>query len=126
MYQQPAMVWNEVARLGKPMATRTYQLLFQMEQQQLDLALDSLAARVEAAGADATVLRAWMEVMPLLMENAAISRAAMKEPDLRQALPEVTSVREAIYLATREHNLTRDQVTSLHRLVRMPLPSPSA
>lgn len=126
MHQHPATIWNAVAALGSPLATRTFAALFPLDQPQLDQALASLTRRLERSETDPTVLRAWLTVMPLLMENVAISRAAEDEPALRQALPEVVTVSEALQLATREFNLMPPQVKKLQTLIRMPLPSPGA
>jgi len=126
MNQQPAMVWNEVAKKGAPLATQTFAAMFKLNQSDLDAATGSLTRRLERTEKDPAVIRAWLTVMPLLMENVSISRAVEKTPDLRQALPEIVSVSEALQLATQEFNLSKPQVKKLQQLIRMPMPSPGA
>jgi hypothetical protein len=127
MYQQPASVWNMVA-VNAPAATQTFGRLFGMDQPDLDAALESLASRLERVEKDPAVLRAWMTVAPLLFENVAISQAckALDSQALRQALPEVTTVNEAVALASQEFMLDRSQASKLHDLLTMPLPAPNA
>ena len=68
---------------------------------------------------DPAVHRAFLLVAPLLAENEAIS-AYLQEadrPDLRSALPEVTSINEAVILATMEYRLSPSQQALLTRLL---------
>lgn len=127
MYQQPAAVWNLVA-VSAPAATQTFGRLFGMDQADLDAALQSLTARLERVEKDPAVVRAWLTVAPLLFENEAISRAceAGGGATLRQALPEVTTVNEALMLASQEFMLDQSQTSKLRELLTMPLPAPSA
>jgi hypothetical protein len=67
---------------------------------------------------------AYATVMPLLLENRAISRflAKTQRPDLRSALPEVTTPSEAVALASTEFNLTSQEQSALLNLLQGDLP----
>jgi hypothetical protein len=56
---------------------------------------------------------------PLLMENEAISRYIYRTGNLnlRRTMPELTTVGEAVYLATQEYMLDSDQQEALTKLL---------
>lgn len=125
MHQLPAAMWNRIAQTGHP-TTVTFRTLMSMGQDELDAAMGSLSRRLERVESDLVVRLAWMTVAPLLMENVAISRAVEAGVVPREAVPEATTVNEALLLAIREFNLDRSRMSKLRRLLMMPLPAPGA
>jgi hypothetical protein len=92
-----------------------------MNQAKLTEALAKLESDLEVKGADAAVCRGYVLVAPLLRENVAISRflEAQQSPDLRSCLPELTSINEAVALATQEYRLKPSQQTQLADLLKV-------
>jgi hypothetical protein len=60
-------------------------------------------------------------VKPLLLENQAISRFTQAQPMYREALPEVSSIAEALVLASMERPLSQMQQRQLRRLLEADL-----
>lgn len=62
---------------------------------------------------------AYLTVLPLLVENEAISRyvEAQEDPELRSCLPEVTTPEEAAKLGMQEMTLPEDQEDVLRRML---------
>ena len=117
MYQTPLPVWNEIARsqaLSQPWAT-----LFRLPTlAQLTQALEPLEKQLEAKGVDAKTVRAYLLTAPLLVENEAIS-TYLEESNrfsLRSSLPELTTVNEAVILASLEFRLSTSQQARLAKL----------
>ena len=71
------------------------------------------------------VASAYTTVMPLLLENRAISRflEMTERQDLRSALPELTTPREAATVASTEFNLTPAEREKLAQALGADLPS---
>lgn len=119
MYQVPMSVWNAIAKsqpLSQPWAT-----LFRMTPEELPQGIARLVdAPAEAAGADNRTVLAYRLVAPLLVENEAISAylEETRQPNMRACLPEVTSVNEAVILASMEYELTRSQQRKLTQLLQ--------
>ena len=119
MYQVPMKVWNEIARsqpLSQPWAT-----LFRLTPEELPAKLEELVDKpLEAAGADNRVVMAYRLVAPLLMETEAISSylEETQQSMLRASLPELTSVNEAVILASTEYRLTPSQQSKLKQLLK--------
>lgn len=126
MYQVPMHVWNEIAQsqpLSQPWAT-----VFRVEGSKLPEALQPIYDRLEKKGADDRVQRAFVVVAPLLVENESIS-AYLEESnrmDLRTAMPELTSISEALDLASMEYRLNRRQLDKLAQALREELTSLAA
>jgi len=118
MYQVPTAVWNEIAQsqpLSEPWAT-----LFRMSGEEMPKGIEKLVdAPAEAAGADNRTVLAYRLTAPLLVENEAISTYLQEtqQSSLRTSLPEVTSVNEAVMLASMEYQLTQSQQDKLHQLL---------
>ena len=112
------VIWNEIAatqKLKHPLMRE----LMQLDPDDLPPRLDQMAEEQESKGALPTVTLAFSTVAPLLLENEAISRyIQMKDSDyLRGSLPEVTSMDEAVYLATMEYRLTEPEQENLKSLL---------
>lgn len=119
MYQVPAPIWNQIAQT-QPVGSAYWLSLMEKDQQQLTEALAKLESDLERKGADAAVTRSYLLVAPLLRETVAISRYvdAQASPELRSCLPEVTSINEAVALATQEFRLKPSQQTRLAELLK--------
>lgn len=118
MHQVPMPVWNEIAKsqpLSQPWAT-----LFRMTPENLPKGLEKMVdAPAEAMGADNKTVLAYRLVAPLLQENEAISQFLLEtqRPNLRASLPELTSVNQAVILASQEYRLTASQQQKLTQLL---------
>ena len=118
MHQVPMPVWNEIAKsqpLSQPWAT-----LFRMTPENLPKGLENMVdAPAEAMGADNRTVLAYRLVAPLLQENEAISQFLLEtqRPNLRASLPELTSVNQAVILASQEYRLTASQQQKLTQLL---------
>ena len=64
------------------------------------------------------VVRLFLEVAPLLAENKAISKAARKNPMIRQACPEILTVDEALELARMEAQETPEDWNKIYHRLR--------
>ena len=118
MQQVPMGVWNEIAKsqpLSQPWAT-----LFRLEPDQLETQMERLVdGPAQAMGADNRTLLAYRLTAPLLAENEAISAylLEMDRQELRNSLPELTSVNEAVILASQEYRLNASQQKKLTALL---------
>lgn len=118
--------WNEIAQsqaLSQPWAT-----LFRMTPQELPAGLDKLVDQpIEAQGADNRTVLAYRLVAPLLLENVAISDylGMTNQLSLRASMPELTSVNEAVILASKEYRLTASQQAKLTQLLQQAYTKPT-
>jgi hypothetical protein len=111
-------IWNEIAATQRLKHPRIRELM-KLDENQLPPRLDQIAADQESKGALPGATLAFATVLPLLLENEAISRyVQMKDNDsLRAALPEVISMDEAVSLATLEYRLTVPEQKNLESLL---------
>ena len=116
MYQAPTPIWNQIAKTQQ-METPLWSGLFL--ETDLPTALQPLERQLEAAGADARTIRAFLLVAPLLHENLAISRFVEQtgRTDLRSSMPELTTPNEATILASMEFSLKPSQQQVLLQLL---------
>ena len=116
MYQLATPIWNEIARTQE-MRTEWGKV---MAAPDLQAALAPVVAALEAQGVDARTMRAYLTVAPMLAENLAISRwmESSGAMHLRSSLPELTTVRQAMTLASAEFNLTKQQTETLAGLLQ--------
>ena len=108
-------VWNQIAetqQLKTAWAKKAFALNPEEMQQAEDKEYRALARTV---GHD--VAASYQDVRPLLLENEAISRFTQAQPMYREALPEVTSIAEALILASMERPLSQTQQKLLRRLL---------
>ena len=113
-----APIWNEIAKtqtLKTEWARKAFALDDQAMSELEDQEYQELKPKVGQA-----VAAAFSDLKPLLLENQAISRyiQAQDDPTLRQALPEVVSIAEAIALASMDRPLSPSQQTSLQNLLK--------
>lgn len=118
MYQAPTAIWNEIAET-QPVKHQPWKRLFPLSSDRLLTELETIEKQLEREGADARVIRGYLLTAPLLMETVAISRylAESESINLRSSLPELTSIREAVDLATQEFRLNRPQQVKLRDLL---------
>jgi len=108
-------------RLAPKMKHSQIRALFSMSSEELNQAMDSQFKRlVEKSKVTDKAALAYLVFAPLLMENEAISKyvESSGNSSLRMVLPEVTDVKEALMLATREYQLTEQELKQLYRLLK--------
>ena len=119
MYGIAASVWNRVAK-EQPLQTNMGKALFPLDQESLNLALQSREGQLQEQGIDPVVASAFLTVAPLLWENKALSGFSRDHPGLSDSLPNVVSPGEATLLATKEYSLNVSQQQSLQQLLMTP------
>ena len=117
MYNVPAQLLNQIAPLCQ---TEAWRQVFSKNQDQLGKELEGAAQALEKRGISPAVILAYQTVCPLLAENEAISKYIARTGllEIRQLLPEVLSVNEALLLMMQEHNLDDKQTDQLRMLLR--------
>jgi len=114
MYQVALTIWNAIAA-SQPLSPMTRPAFQAKDLRELEQAIDKMVEQAELAQAHPKVQRGFLTVAPLLAENESIS-AWMEEEDrgdLRAAIPELTSMTEALALARAEFNLSPGQERQL-------------
>ena len=108
-------VWNQIAETQK-LKTAWAKKVFALNPEEMQQAEDKeYKALARAVGHD--VAASYQDVKPLLLENEAISRFTQAQPMYREALPEVTSIAEALTLASMERPLSQTQQKLLKMLL---------
>lgn len=125
MFQAATRYWNEIAKkeaLDQPWAT-----IFAMDREAMGKALEQIESPMESQGVPNAVILAWRLVCPLLQENKAISQYITDtgQTSLRKAMPELTTVKEAVMMASQEYRLTPSQQEQLAQLLRQSLTQPA-
>ena len=118
MHNLPTPIWNEIAKTQTLRHAR-WRKLFAAEGMDFLTLVDELEKEIDAKAKDSRVTRGYCLVAPLLQENVAISRyvEAKRAPSLRGSLPELTTISEAVDLATQEFQLTPGQRQTLRSLL---------
>ena len=117
-------IWNEIAETQE-LKTEWARKAFSLDhEEQVQLVEKEYAELLERTSHE--VAKAILDMKPLLLENVAISRHIQRTDNyqLRTALPEVTTIDEAVMLATEEDNLTASQQRQLRNLLEKELTSP--
>ena len=108
-------VWNQIAEMQQ-LKTAWAKKAFALNPEEMQQAEDKeYKALARAVGHD--VAASYQDVKPLLLENEAISRFTQAQPMYREALPEVTSIAEALILASMERPLSQTQQKLLKMLL---------
>ena len=115
MLQVSSAVWNQVAQRG--MKSPLGSALVTLGPADLRRVYEQERERLEAKGTDPQVAAAYLMVAPLILEREAVADFVAENPQYRAALPEVTSLAEALTLAGREYLLNRTQLKQLSRLL---------
>ena len=111
-----APIWNEIAQT-QPLKTEWARKAFVLD----GLAMAELEDRewkTIKAKSDSETAAALTDMKPLLLENVAIAKFTQEHPELRQALPEVASISEALILASQDYQLSRMQQAKLRGLLQ--------
>lgn len=125
MYQTPTAIWNEIAET-QDLRYPEWERLFRMDPDQQMQALDKLQHKLEREDKASTrTILAYTLTAPLLLENVAISKFIQESPrdNLRLSLPELTTIQEAVDLATAEYQLSAKEQRHLRALLREAYPS---
>ena len=119
MHQVPTPIWNEIAET-QSLQHPVWAKLFAMKDEAMTQALNRIEDDLSLRGVDNRTILAWRLTAPLLQENVAISRYVMeaRRPELRSILPELTTVNEAVILASNEYRLTPSQQSRLAKLLQ--------
>jgi len=116
-----APIWNEIARtqeLKTPWARKA----FAMTADEMAKEEDRLyQAMLPLANNNHRIVSAFLDAKPLLLERKAISAHLQKHPELRNALPEVTTVSEAVALVSMDRPLSRQEQAKLTQLLKADL-----
>lgn len=112
-------IWNEIAKTQK-LNTAWARKAFSLGRQEMIDFHSKACKKLSAKNFNPDVILSFLEVMPLLLENVAISRHIEMKQDLnlRQALPEVCTINEAVILATMEYRLNQLQQKQLSNLLK--------
>ena len=115
-------IWNEIARTQE-LKTAWAKKAFSLNAAQMVELVSREYEELKAAGVSPEVSKAYLDLKPLLLENVAISRHIQQtdNPSLRQALPEVTTVNEAVILASADQELSTLQQRRLEKLLQSAL-----
>jgi hypothetical protein len=111
MHQVASPIWQAIAPM---MQSERWKALAMLPESERDPKLESLQ---ESLGVPPRVAAAFVVIAPLLVENRAISRWTAESGQLSSALPEVTTVAEAMDLAQAEYRLTAMEHRQLRRLL---------
>lgn len=119
MHQIAAAVWNAIARTQE-LRSPSFKALMAMPQNELAQALASQATALEQNGTPDSVINAYQQMAPLLVENEAISAYInhVENLDLRAALPEILSANEAVLIASNDHFLNAEEQQTLLIMLR--------
>lgn len=118
MYEIPVTPLNQIAKSQKFLHAGL-QAMFAMDEAQLVKALDDQIATLEKSGVSSKVAKLYSKLAPLLAENEAISQYIIQaaDPSLRQILPAITSVAEALKVAEMENPMSDEERSSLAALL---------
>jgi hypothetical protein len=115
MLQVAAPFWNKIAAQG--LRSPFGEQFFRLNQEELNQAHNREHKRLVSEGSDPAVASAYLELAPLIAEPEAIRSFAQTNRTIREALPEVTSTREAVRLAIYSDRLNPTQATALHKML---------
>lgn len=112
-------VRKQIAETGKMQHPSLRRIFKMADEGAADEALLELARR-QVLNNDSLVMP-WATTAPLLLENVAISRFTMKNPDWKMALPEILTIPEAAQIAQADYLLTEKQTKQLIESLKKPL-----
>ena len=106
----PISVWGQIAprMQNKELAA----MLAAPTQEQSDQQLEAWA-KEKVGSNDPMLLQAFLDVAPLLVENVAISHWTARNPQWKDAMPEVLTVAEAAQVAQADYLLDATQTRQL-------------
>lgn len=106
-------------QLATRMHNPTIKKMFSLPTSQLTKEHSKMVQALVAAGTDNKTALAYLTVMPLLLEQEAITDLVdeVGDPELRAVLPDVATLADAIRVGTKEYQLTTDQSNRLMQLL---------
>ena len=112
-------IWNEIAKTQK-LKTKWARKVFKMEPDQMAEEESREYQELISKQIPHKVASAFLDSKPLLLENEAISRHIQKTNnlELRTALPELTTITEAMNLVSMENQLNPSHRKMLVKLLR--------
>ncbi len=119
MTQVAASVWNQIAE-SQNLLSPAAKISFKLNPEQLDHQNHIWLNLLEDQKAPEKVALCLPTYLPLLAEHRAINQFVSQHPQLRNALPEVLSVEEAVELAKVDHRLTPTEQESLAKILLSP------
>lgn len=117
MHQAAAKYWNQIAET-QTLATPWAEQIFPLPQEQMDKALGREEDRLAKECGDPVVAAAYLALMPLLWERAAISNYLLENPELRAAMPPLESLSEALRVAAKDYPMTGSRLKKLQQLLQ--------
>lgn len=121
MQQAAAKYWNEIAE-SQPLRTEWAQQMFPLPQEDMDLAMENEEKRLIRETSNPVLASAYLKIMPLLWESAAISSYLNDNPSLRAAIPPIESIAEATMIASMDFRLTKGELVQLAEMLKDPPP----
>lgn len=111
-------IWNEIAETQE-LATKWGKMAFRLDAEKMSELINKEYRELKERGLPFAVIKGYLDLKPLLLENVAISRHIQRTDDLslRSALPEVTTIDEAVMLASQDQPLTLKQQEQLSKLL---------
>lgn len=119
-----SVIWNRIAEKHK-LRTKWAEKAFRLGPDEM-VELENREYREAKKASGHKIAAALMDMKPLLLENVAISQFSQEQSGLRDALPEVVSISEAVMLASEEYRLTPFQQRRLSKLLQEEMKRPSA
>lgn len=123
MHQAAARYWNAIAD-SQSLKTEWARQIFPLPQEDMNLALENEEKRLIRETSNPVLASAYLKVMPLLWESAAISNYLKDNPGLRAAMPPIESIAEAIIMARNDFRLTSRELMKLAEMLKEP-PTPN-
>ena len=114
-----APIWNEIAKTQE-LKTAWARKAFAMTADEM-AALEDAMYQTLMKQNNHQVVSAYLDAKPILLERKAISAHLQKHPELRNALPEVTTVAEAVSLVSMDRPLSRSEQAKLTQLLKADL-----
>ena len=120
MIQIDPQIWNKIAETQQIQNPILKQIMM-MESNQMLQTIDKIGtSMMEKMQLPSKVVTAYLQVMPLLEENEAISNYLnqTKQEELRQVLLEILTPMEAVQVMEQEHRLNNQQSQMLLNLLQ--------
>lgn len=119
MQQAAAKYWNEIAE-SQLLRTEWAQQMFPLPQEDMDLAMENEEKRLIRETSNPVLASAYLKIMPLLWESAAISSYLKENPSLRAAIPPIESIAEATMIASMDFRLAKRELVQLAEMLKDP------
>ena len=121
MFQAPARVWNQIVET-QDLRTEWANKMFPLPQDLMDEEIQAEVDRLTKETGSPILAAAYLVVMPLLWESAAIARFNDQYGPLA-SLPPVETVDDAMAIAVGDYPLDKPEQQALRQLLLAPPPS---